>query len=45
MAIRVEFVKATAVAGVGVKITGQKREPQNDQLGNGIVDWGIVWLG
>ena len=35
MAIRVGFVQASAVGRGGVKITGQKRNPQNDQFGGG----------
>ena len=38
MAIRLGFVLATNVGGVGEKIKGQKSEPQNDQLGEGMMN-------
>ena len=37
MAIRVGFVQATDVGGGGGKNKGQKREPRNDQLGEGMM--------
>ena len=40
MAIRKGFLQAPDQGGGGVKITGQKGEPQKDQLGEGMVNVG-----
>ena len=38
LAFRVGFAQATNVGWGGGKITGQKREPKNDQLVEGMVN-------